>query len=270
MTAPRFDYVMGMRQSEYERLIRQGRFFRPFTEHVFRLAGILPGFRVLDVGCGVGDVALLLRHLVGESGEVVGLDQDGAALERAQRRVMEAGFSNIRFVQGDYRDARLGSKFDAAVGRLTLMYQPDPAAALRAIVQHVRTGGVVAFQEMDFTNYPQTVPHLELYREAGMRIIETFRRAGVHIQMGMQLHQTFVAAGLPAPVMRLDVPLGRAPETAAMAEVTQSLLEPMEKFGIATRAQIQPETLAQRLFDAASAADAVVMFPALVGAWSRT
>jgi hypothetical protein len=60
MSAPTpSDYVLGRSIHEYERLMLQGRLLRPYTEKFFRAAGLVPGMRVLDVGSGVGDVALL-------------------------------------------------------------------------------------------------------------------------------------------------------------------------------------------------------------------
>jgi SAM-dependent methyltransferase len=54
------DYAFGRTQNEYERLIEQGDLFRPLTERMLLAAGIKRGMRVLDVGCGVGDVSFLL------------------------------------------------------------------------------------------------------------------------------------------------------------------------------------------------------------------
>jgi cyclopropane fatty-acyl-phospholipid synthase-like methyltransferase len=69
------EYVLGNSDSEHARLIRQGEALAPITERLFREAGISAGQRVLDVGSGVGDVALLVGKLVTSSGEVVGIDK---------------------------------------------------------------------------------------------------------------------------------------------------------------------------------------------------
>ena len=60
-------YVLGGTGREHERLSRQARIFNPFTERLFRNAGISRGQRVLDIGSGVGDVAMLVAELVGRS-----------------------------------------------------------------------------------------------------------------------------------------------------------------------------------------------------------
>jgi hypothetical protein len=62
------DYALGSTDAEHEKLIRQSARIAPLTERFFREAGIGPGYRVLDLGSGVGDVAILAAGLVGPSG----------------------------------------------------------------------------------------------------------------------------------------------------------------------------------------------------------
>jgi ubiquinone/menaquinone biosynthesis C-methylase UbiE len=80
------DYAFGRSRAEYDRLIEQAELLRPLTERVLRAAGIAGGMRVLDVGCGVGDVSFLVATLVGPEGSVVGVDLDAEALKLAEER----------------------------------------------------------------------------------------------------------------------------------------------------------------------------------------
>jgi hypothetical protein len=65
MTASRpiCHYALGNTDAEHERLIRQAARLAPLTERLFREAGIGAGQRVLDLGSGVGDVAMLAARL---------------------------------------------------------------------------------------------------------------------------------------------------------------------------------------------------------------
>ena len=58
-------YVLGSTDAEHERLIQQAARIDPLTERFFREAGIGPGQRVLNLGSGVGDAAMLAGKLVG-------------------------------------------------------------------------------------------------------------------------------------------------------------------------------------------------------------
>ena len=124
-------YALGSTDAEHERLIRQAELAAPLTEQLFREAGIGAGQRVLDLGSGVGDVALLVSRLVGPSGEVVGIERDARSIARARARVAEAGLPNVSFIQSDASQIPEGKPFDAAVGRFILMWLPDPLSVLR-------------------------------------------------------------------------------------------------------------------------------------------
>src|ERR1051325_810815 len=90
-------YIYGQgSEFEYQRLVRQGALYEPFTRSAFVSAGIKPGMRVLDVGCGAGEVSRIVTELVGPSGKVVAIDTDGDALDFAKRRL---GAANIEFRQ---------------------------------------------------------------------------------------------------------------------------------------------------------------------------
>ena len=143
---PSTDYPLGNTDAEHERLIRQAARVAPTTERFFREAGIGPGQRVLDIGSGVGDVAMLVARLVGPSGEVVAIERDPKSIAKARARVTEAGLHNVRFNESDVGEIPDGKPFDAAVGRFILMYLPDPVAALRSISGLVRPEECLLFR----------------------------------------------------------------------------------------------------------------------------
>src|SRR3954454_16725678 len=119
-------YAMGRTTAEEVRLQRQAVLGEPATRRLFEAAGIGPGMKVLDLGSGAGDVAMLAARMVGPTGSVVGVDINPVVLEAAQRRVQAAGHANITFVAGNIGDVPLDEDFDAVVGRLILMHVRDP------------------------------------------------------------------------------------------------------------------------------------------------
>jgi ubiquinone/menaquinone biosynthesis C-methylase UbiE len=267
-------YALARSREEYERLSRQAAFLKGTTERFFRAAGLEPGMRVLEVGSGAGDVALLAAELVGPEGQVVGVDVDGAALKVARGRAQSLGLHHVSFVEGDARTAELDGGFDAAVGRLVLMYWRDPAEALRRIAGHVRPGGVVAFQELDLDPAvgSRSLPEETLWNETGQLVIETFARAGMHMRMGRQLFGAFLAAGLPTPEMRDEALVGGGPDFGGYAwlvGVARSLAPLMAKLAIADVDQLGLETLTDRIRDDAAARGAVVWTPSFVGTYAR-
>ena len=265
-------YALGYSEEERRRLTEQDVFLGGLTERLFIEAGIGPGMRVLDVGCGVGDVSLLAASLVGPGGEVVGVDRDPLVLANATERVRALGLANVRFVEGDIRNLDFDEPFDAAVGRFVLMYLADQVEALRSIAGHVRPGGVLAFQEYNMADSGLSHPRAALWERAGRLIVETFRRAGLEMEMGLKMYPAFVAAGLPAPAIWAERLVGGGPDYPGygyVAGVLTSLLPMIEKLGVASAREVGIETLHERLREEAAALGGAVALPSIAGAWTR-
>ena len=269
--ARRRAYPLGYSGDEFKRLELQGALLHDLTEDVLRRAGIAPGMRVLDVGCGVGDVSILAGALVGSSGKVLGIDRSPDAITVATRRVAATGQHWVRFAATEIEGFSTRTTFDAVVGRLILMYLPDPAATLRQLCSHVRPGGIVAFQEMAMP-LARCVPEGELFRRCMGWLMDAFMRAGFEVDMGGKLFATFAACGLPPLHMiagsRMEGGVD-SPVYEYLASTLRSLLPMMERYGIATAADVDIETLAARLRLEAVSHNASVMPPPLIGAWTR-
>jgi ubiquinone/menaquinone biosynthesis C-methylase UbiE len=264
-------YALGYSESEFKRLEFQGDFFRDLTENVLRRAGIAPGMSVLDIGSGVGDVALLAAELVGPSGAVLGLDRSEEAAGVARRRAAASGLDWARFEATELDVFAARHKFDAVIGRLILAYLPDPVATLRRLCRHLRPGGIVAFQEM-MTPLARSIPEGPEFRRCRTWILATLERAGFELDMGGKLFATFLAAGLPAP----DTIAAARVEGGADSQVydylagtLRSLLPMAERVGVATAAEVDIDGAADRLRREAAESDACLMVPPLVGAWTR-
>lgn len=261
------NYPFADRRAEHARLIAQGQLFDPVTRLLFLEAGLAPGMRVLDLGSGAGNVTRLAASLVGPDGYVVGVDRDPEA-------VRLAGYgsdSNIEFRVADVQTLEgIEDGFDAVVGRLVLLYLEDPAMALRAAASRVRPGGLVCMHEADLT-YPAACPRTELWARTQGWFLDALAKGGFEGRMGPLLHKTFVTAGLAAPEILVEGFAGGGPDAPswAWANVISAMVPLMEHTGVATRAEVDPPTLALRLLAETLAADGCVIGPPMFGAWTR-
>jgi SAM-dependent methyltransferase len=267
------EYLMVRGERETQRLIAVAGVLNPSTERMLRDAGLAEGMRVLDVGTGAGDVAVLAARIVGPTGHVVGMDRDPRILRTAFARAQAAGLDNVSLVAGDCRDAVPPGRFDAVVGRLVLMYVADMADALRRLAGRLNPGGIVAFQDYNLTPEScRTSPSVALWQRAWGWVTGTAARAGIPAEAGFGLRREFLRAGLPEPHMRLESYVGGGPDTIAyawMAESVRSMLPLIVRFGVATEEDVDIDTLADRLRAETVAADAVGKAPDLVAAWVR-
>lgn len=262
-------YPFADRSNEHQRLIAQGSVFDPLTRRLFGEAGMAPGMRVLDLGSGAGNVTRVAAELIAPCGRVVGVDADAAAVELA-RAATE--LPNVDYCVADVAtlDGVEGT-FDAVVGRLVLMYVPDPVAAMRRIAERVRPGGLICLHEADL-EYPTTGgPATPLWAQVQGWFVDALRKAGIRTRLGPALFTTFREAGLPAPRLLVEAYAEGGPIAPAWAwaNVFSSAVPLMEKYGVATRAEVDPETLADRLLSEAVAVDACIFGPPMIGAWTR-
>jgi ubiquinone/menaquinone biosynthesis C-methylase UbiE len=263
------DYPLGHTDAEHERLIRQAKRVAPITERFFREAGIGLGQRVLDLGSGVGDVAMLVARMVGPSGEVVAIERDRDSIAKARARVNEAGFHNVSFSESNVDEISDEKPFDAAVGRFILMYLLDPVATLRSISQVVRSRGVIVFQEPTWVPVIAHLQTLPLWFATASLIDKTMRVSANH-DMGAELYHTFVEAGLPAPTVRMELPMGKEPYLAQWYHDTLcSLLPQMEQLHMPVESLGSLDTLVQRLQAEVAKSKTVACWFASVGAWCR-
>jgi SAM-dependent methyltransferase len=266
-------YALSRSDAETRRLVLQHQIYGPLTRQFLVAAGITAGMRVLELGVGAGDVALLLAEMVGPRGAVVGVDVDADSLDVARSRVDAAGWTNVALHHGDMSRLDLAREYDAVVGRWVLMYVPRPVEVLRSAQNWVRPGGVIAFQEGDLRSPVRTHPPVSLHQETIRWTTPPPGAPGPDVDMGPKLYRTFREAGLATPNLCHGAPIGGGPDWpgfAYLASTVRSLLPFLERVGAVTSETVDIDSLEGRLRDELVAADGVQILPALIGAWART
>lgn len=270
-TAPT-SYILGHSASEIRRLVLQAGILKPITERLLREAGIAPGMRVLDVGCGAGDVAMLACEMVGPSGSVVGIDRSADAIAVAQQRALAAGYSQAVFQADAIEDFVDEAGFDLVVGRYVLVHQTDAVAFVRRAAELARPGGVVAFHEVSHRHPFASLPVVPLWEQVGDWLFALFHTVAPHHDAADKLFSIYREAGLPPPSLFSETPVGGGPDAphhAWIAETIRSLLPRLVQLGLTTKAIADVDTLEARLREATMAAQSQIIAHAQVCAWVR-
>lgn len=124
----------------------------PTTKSLLDRVGMRPGMHCLDVGCGIGAVALRMAEAVQPAGQVTGIDLDERCLELARAEAQRLG-RNVEFRVGSLNDLQERSTYDLVFGRFVLTHVARPEQALERMVQAARPGGAVVIEDIHFAGH---------------------------------------------------------------------------------------------------------------------
>lgn len=240
-----------------------------FTDRLFDRAGFQQGARALDVGCGTGDVTLRLARKLGAEGRAIGMDLNGSALDVARQRAADEGLHNVTFVERDLQ--HLGQEeqpFDIITCRRVLMYLPDQVAAAKSIHAALRPGGLFVVQEHDAT-IMQSNQTLPLYEKARSWIWDTVRAEGANIGTGFDLYGILAAAGFSDIDISAEAIVVTPTQAGHTAAIVDAMAERIVAAGVATRAEMEVETLEERLIEERRAFSATTVGEMMFGAIAR-
>ena len=125
---------------------------RASTDQLLAWAGLGPGDRVLDIGCGVATTAIRMAHQTGAT--VVAADLSPLMLERAARNVQNAGVENVTVERADILDLPYADgSFDCVLAEAVTMFVDRPRAAAE-LARVCKPGGRVLATEFCWRKPP--------------------------------------------------------------------------------------------------------------------
>ena len=191
------DYALVLSDAEIARYRLMAERARVEEAQAWAAAGIVPGARIADVGCGPGAALLAMAEVVGPSGSVTWVDADPAAVAAANGLVARSGLPHARAVEGRADDTGLEEgTYDVAVMRHVLAHNGGREEAIvRHLAALVRPGGAVYLVDVELTaaRFRGAEPEVA---ELADRYVQFHRARGNDPQVGLRLGELLAAAGL--------------------------------------------------------------------------
>jgi SAM-dependent methyltransferase len=213
---------------------------------------------------------MLVARLVGDTGQVVGIERDPSTVALARKRSAAEGLRNLTFIEADVNRITHEGTFDAVVGRLVLNHVRDPVEVLRSVAAVVRPGGAIVFQEGSWGPTFAIGARLPLWSQLLSVVRDTLVRSGLDPERGLDLHRAFEEAGLGRPMMHVEIPLAGDDSVADLQiDLFRTLRSAAEQHGVSLVALGDLRTLADRIHAERVEAHAAVGFLAIVSAWCR-
>jgi ubiquinone/menaquinone biosynthesis C-methylase UbiE len=243
-------YVLRGGQWGYDRLKLLARIKRDDTLELFRLAGVRPGMRCLDLGCGGGEGTFELAVAAGPGGSVTGVDMDAEKLALAREAAGERGIANVDFRAGNVNDFDETDAYDFVYCRFLLQHLARPLDLLGRMWAAVRSGGVLAVEDADFDGLfcDPANAGFDFYATMYQQVC---RRNGGDPAIGRKLYRYFGQAGIPDPRFRLVQGLTAAEELKVLAVLTlEATADAITSAGLATGAEVDAALASLRAFAA--------------------
>jgi SAM-dependent methyltransferase len=232
-----------------ERLRVLGRVMRTSSMSLFDRLGLRDGLTCLDVGCGGGDATLELARRVAPAGRVVGVDIDE------------------EFRLSDIREGNALGTFDVVYARFLLTHLNDPASVVTAFYRHLRPGGRIGLEDIDFSGY-FTYPESKAFRRYHDLYCATVAQRGGDPNIGPRLPVLLKRGGFEEVGVGIVQPVGTEGEAKLINPLTMENIAPaVLADGLASRHEI--DEVVRELYDFATDPNTVAGTPRVVQAWGR-
>jgi len=196
MNSKEQDYVLGTHDAEIGRLQLQHGIWKQHVRDCWQRAGITPGMRVVDIGCGPGFASADLAECVGTQGEVIGIESSERFIAFAAEHCRARGVANVGFVMADVMQDELPvTGADAIWCRWLAIFVSDPALLVRKMAGMLKPGGKIIFHEYVHYETYQSVPPSPRIEEFIAHVMRSWRDFGGEPNVARYLPAHLAAAG---------------------------------------------------------------------------
>src|SRR5215472_11588629 len=212
------EYVLATGEAAAHRLQILHEIYGPGAQQVLTEAGIRPGMRVADLGCGVGMVTRLLAEMVGPKGQVVGVDYSPAQVQEA-RKLLPDSMTNVTFVEASAVATGLPREsFDLVYSRFLLIHLTGPHLALREMYHLLKPNGTLVCEDGDLTT-AGSEPYSKL--QAFSYLFAWLGPArGVDYTLGRRLFHMVREANFQSPQIKFNQPAFACGEKKRLLELS--------------------------------------------------
>ena len=119
----------------------------------WQLGRLSPGERVLDLGSGAGTDSLIAAQMVGEHGQVTGIDMTPEMLAKARAAAAEMGAANVDFVESEAERLPFPDEsFDVVISNGVIDLIPDKDAVFAELSRVLVPGGRIQIADVTIQN----------------------------------------------------------------------------------------------------------------------
>lgn len=262
------DYMLAQGSADVDRLALLNQLYGPPSEALLLEAGLQPGMRVVEIGCGSGNMTCWLAERVGPTGRVTGVDASAESLEQARKQAQARGLENVHFVCDDVNQLSLPrASADLAYCRFVLMHQRQPEMGLRQMTALLRPGGSVVCEELDLSRcfFDPDCPFVQRMMELNVALGD---HRSVPYRLGSKMNSLFQKAGITEFQVGFFTPaVIKGPAKQLLTRSFREMAARIVEFGLATQTEVDEIICEASRTDA----DSTTLYgmPLMGQAWAR-
>jgi 2-polyprenyl-3-methyl-5-hydroxy-6-metoxy-1,4-benzoquinol methylase len=260
-------YILATGGKDVKRLRLLHEVYGPGTEALFHRVGLRDGQRVVEIGCGSGNIACWVAQQIAPNGSVMAIDISADQIEVARKQALRRNLRNIDFQVADAYSPRLPEgTFDLVYCRLVLSHLTRPAAALAAMRALVRRGGLVVCEEIDIGCWLCDPPAAAMTRFFALNGA-LGERLGEDFCLGASLHRLFREVGFARPEVGTNFTLALRGEQKRLLGMTFAQFAPeLVHAGLASQEEV--DRVAADLITLADDETTLFGFPLMAQVWA--
>ncbi len=141
-------YTLNVGEADKKRLQILNKIYNPSTQQFLLDSGLKKNMRVLEIGCGTGEMSCWVAKQIGPNGQMVAVDQSEQQIEITKQLALSQGISNLECRALDIKHLdTLEGEFDLIFCRWVIIFLKDPHAGLRMMYNKLKTGGILACED---------------------------------------------------------------------------------------------------------------------------
>jgi len=208
------EYVLEVGSKGKARLEILNQIFKDTSESLLVKAGLGKGKKILEIGCGTGNMTCWLADQVGKDGHIYAVDISAEQLEIAKKCAQVRGLTNITFIENAIIDVNSDIKFDLIYSRLVLMHISKSYETLQHLYCMLEEGGSLICEEA--CNSISCYPLCSAYLRSRDLLIQYAKLKNLDFNIGEKLYSYFNLLNLNTIFMNYIQPIYKNKQEKSM------------------------------------------------------
>ncbi|MCE7531663.1 class I SAM-dependent methyltransferase [Acinetobacter nosocomialis] len=200
-------YVLNVGNEDRERLNLSDQTYGHATREFLKKLSLNENIKILDVGCGSGNMTHWFSKLVGKNGSVTAVDADIEQVNLTNKIIKDNNLSNVKVYHKSAYDLDIfEDQFDIVFCRFLLIHLDNPLIALKNMKSCLKKNGLLICQEPT-TSTHLCMPYFKEFDEANKLTIELGKQKKVNYDIGLELYELFSTLNLDNIHLSFDQPI---------------------------------------------------------------